>query len=449
MRSLMSDPVRDSLEHPESNVGDRRKRTTPVGILTLYLFLLMAIPAELVFGPLGAAGRPATMFALLALVIYLGLWLRPSSFLDRGRQPIRLAAVLFTCVMVASYASANRHLLPVLEKNQADRGIIYLVGWLGILLLAADGMPSISALQTVLRRQVFGITAVALLGIVEFLSGINATNYIRLPGLVASAPVTDLMLRGGLSRVYSTTSQPIEFGAVVVITVPLALHQARYASPDKRLLRWLQVAALVVAAPLSVSRSAILALVVVAIVILPTWPRRERWIAYIYISTALAAFLVLVPSLVTTLANLIINISSDPSAQSRTKAIAMSWSYISQHPWLGHGFSTFLPQTYFFVDDQYVTSAIETGFIGLLALILLFLAGWAIARSARRRAADAEARHLAQCLAASVAAAAISFSDYDAFGFTMASGLTFLLLGCCGAYWRLVSGGGFQNHSHS
>jgi polysaccharide biosynthesis protein PslJ len=440
MRSLMSDPVADFLEHLESNVGDRRKQTTPVGVLTLYLFLLMAIPAELVFGPLGAAGRPATIFALLVFVMYLGLWLRPSSFLDRGRQPIRLAAVLFTCVMVASYASANRHLLPVLEKNQADRGIIYLLGWLGILLLAADGIPSISALQTVLRRQVFGITAVALLGIVEFLSGINATNYIRLPGLVASAPVTDLMLRGGLSRVYSTTSQPIEFGAVVVITIPLALHQARYASPDKRLSRWLQVAALVIAAPLSVSRSAILALIVVAIVILPTWARKERWITYIYMSTALAAFLVLVPSLVTTLANLIVNISSDPSAQSRTRAIAMSWSYISQHPWLGHGFSTFLPQTYFFVDDQYVTSAIETGFVGLLALILLFLAGWAIARSARRRAVDAEGRHLAQCLAASVAAAAISFSDYDAFAFTIASGLTFLLLGCCGAYWRLASG---------
>jgi polysaccharide biosynthesis protein PslJ len=449
MSSVMSDPVGDYLEHLASNVGDGRKRTTAVGVLTLYLILLMAIPAELVFGPLGAAGRPATMFALLVFVMYLGLWLRPSSFLDRGRQPIRLAAVLFTCVMVASYASANRHLLPVLEKNSADRGIIYLLGWLGILLLAADGISSIPALQTVLRRQVFGITAVALLGIAEFISGINATNYIRLPGLVAQAPITDLMLRGGLSRVYSTTSQPIEFGAVVVMTVPLALHQARYASPGKRVSRWLQVAVLVIAAPLSVSRSAILALIVVAIVILPTWTRKERRIAYTYIGAALAAFIVLVPSLITTLANLIINISSDPSAQSRTNAIAMSWSYISQHPWLGHGFATFLPQTYFFVDDQYVTSTIETGFMGLLALIVLFLAGWKIARSARRRAVDAEGRHLAQCFAASVAAAAISFSDYDAFAFTIASGLLFLLLGCCGAYWRLASGGRFQHGAHS
>ena len=450
MYSLVSDPVGNSPKPLEADAGDGRRRTTTVvAILTLYLFLLMAIPADLVFSPLGAAGRPASMFALLVFVIYLGMWLRPSSVLDRRRQPIRLVIVLFACVMVASYASANRHLLPVLVKNAADRGLIYLFGWLGILLLAADGIESVAALRTVLRRQVFGATAVALVGIMEFISRINVTNYIRLPGLVAQAPVTDLTVRGGLDRVYSTTSTPIEFGAVVVMTIPFALHQARFASSDKRVLRWLQVAALALAAPLSVSRSAILALIIIAIVLIPTWSRKERRIAYISISAGFVAFLVLLPSLINTIANLVINIGSDSSAQSRTKAIAMSWSYISQHPWLGHGFGTFLPQTYFFVDDQYLTSTIETGFIGLLALIMIFVAGLAIARSARRRTVGAEGRHLAQCMAASIAAAAISFSDYDALAFSMATGLTFLLLGCCGAYWRLSSGARFEAHVHS
>jgi polysaccharide biosynthesis protein PslJ len=440
MRSLISDPVANTLE---SDVGDERKRVTVATILTLYMFLLMAIPANIVFGPLGAAGRLAGMFALLVFVMYLGMWLRPSSFLDRERQPIRLVGVLFTCAIVASYASANRHVLPLLEKNSADRGLIFMFGWLGILLLAADGIDSVAALRTVLRRQVFGITAVALLGVMEFLSGINVTNYIRLPGLVAQATVTDLLVRGGLDRVSSTTSQPIEFGAVVVMTIPFALHQARFSSSDKRVLRWLQVAVLLIAAPLSVSRSAILALIAIAIVILPTWSKKERRIAYVFISVGLAAFLVFVPSLFTTLAHLVVKINSDPSAQSRVRAVAMSWSYISQNPWLGRGFSTFSPQTYFFVDDQYVTSVIETGFIGLLALIMIFVAGFAIAQSARRGAVDAEGRHLAQCLTASVVAAAISFSDYDAFSFPMASGLTFIVLGCCGAYWRLVRRGRF------
>jgi polysaccharide biosynthesis protein PslJ len=433
-----------------SDVGDARKqRMTVVAILTFYLFLLMAIPADLVFSPLGAAGSPATIFALLVFLVYLGLWLRPASYLDRGRQPIRLVGVLFTCVMLASYASANRHLLPVLEKNSADRGLIFIFGWLGILLLAADGIESVAELRTVLRRQVFGATAVALLGVMEFLSGINIVNYIRLPGLSAHGAMTDLVVRGGLSRAYSTTSQPIEFGAVVVMTIPFALHQARFSSPEKRVSRWLQVAVLALAAPLSVSRSAILALVAVAIVLLPAWSRRERRAAYVFIAAGIAAFFVFVPSLITTLVNLIVNISSDSSAQSRTDAISMSGSYISQNPWLGRGFGTFLPQTYFFVDDQYLTTLIETGFIGLLVLIILFVAGWAIARSARRGAVDEEGRHLAQCLAASVAASAITFTDYDALSFPMASGLMFMTLGFCGAYWRFTRRGRFQAHVHS
>jgi polysaccharide biosynthesis protein PslJ len=224
-----------------------------------------------------------------------------------------------------------------------------------------------------------------------------------------------------------------------VMTLPFALHQARFSPPEKRIFRWFQVAVLVVAAPLSVSRSAILSLIVVAIVIIPTWPKKERWIAYTATAAGVGGFLALLPSLVTTLVNLVVNIGSDSSAQSRTRAIAWSWSYVSHDPWLGHGFATFLPETYFFTDDQYVLTLIDSGFIGLLALVMLFLGGWTLARNARRASADVEGRHLAQCLAASVAAGAISFSDYDALSFPMASGLTFLLLGCCGAYWRLTS----------
>ena len=446
MRSSVADPVGDSFKPIRSDFADRQNRSATVRVLTLYLLLLMAIPASDVFAPLGGAGGPATMFALLVFVMYLGVWLRPSTFLDRGRQPIRLVGILFTCSIVASYASVNRHLLPVLEKNAADRGLISVFGWLGILLLAADGIDSIVELRTVLRRLVFGAVGVALIGIAEFISGVNAATYIRLPGLAEDSPVTDVLVRGGLSRVYSTTSQPIEFGAVLVMTLPFALHQARFSPPGKRALRWLQVAALVLGAFLSVSRSAVLALIVVAIVVIPTWSKKERRTVYIAAAVGIGAVQALVPSLFTTLYDLVVNISSDSSALSRTKGIAMSWSYISGNPWLGRGFGTFLPQTYFFVDDQYVMSVISTGVIGLLALILLFIAGWATARSARRKATDMEGRHLAQCLAASVAAAAVSFSDYDALSFAMASGVTFLVLGCCGAYWRLASGDVLSAH---
>jgi polysaccharide biosynthesis protein PslJ len=443
VRSPVADPLGVSLEPVRPDAGDGRHKSPTVTVLTLYLLLLMAIPASLVFAPLGGAGQPATIFAVLVLVMYLGAWLRPSSFLYRGRQPIRLAGMLFTCEILASYASANRHLMPVLEMNAADRGLISVLGWLGILLLTVDGLDSLGELQTILRRLVVGATAVALLGIAEFASGITLTNYLKVPGLENQIPVTDVLVRGGLSRVYSTTGEPIEFGAVVIMALPFALHQARF-SPEKRAWHWIQVAVLLLAALLSVSRSAVLAMLGVAIVLLPTWSKKERRTVYVLAAAGFAAVQIVLPSLFTTLYGLVVNISSDSSAQSRTKAISMSWAYISQNPWLGRGFATFLPQTYFFTDDQYLMSLITTGFIGLLALIMLFVAGWAVARSARRKITDTEGRHLGQCLAASVASAAITFSDYDALSFSIATGLTFLVLGCCGTYWRLANGDNFN-----
>ena len=53
---------------------------------------------------------------------------------------MRVMAVLFTCVIIASYISANRHAMPSLEQNGADRGLISVFGWLGVLLLAVDGI---------------------------------------------------------------------------------------------------------------------------------------------------------------------------------------------------------------------------------------------------------------------------------------------------------------------
>ena len=423
---------------PAADGKRRRRRLDAVPLLTIYLFLLIAIPADLVFAPLGAAGGPATLFALILFICYLVTWIHPRFSLNLSGQPIRLIAVLFTCATIASYISANRHSMPVLEKNAADRGLIFVFGWLGIFLLAADATNNMDRLKTLLRRLIFGVTAIAALGIAQFFTGLNAAKYIIIPGLSALQPFSDLLSRGTLNRPSATASHPIEFGAVLVISLPIAIHQARFAAPEVRLRRWLQVGVIGITAPMTVSRSALLGLAIVALVILPTWSRRERWVAYGAIAIAAVGMWATVHGLVGTLRNLFVAIGSDSSSTSRTRAYSAAANYIAQDPWFGRGLGTFLPQTYFYIDDQYLTSLIETGTVGLLALLALFAAGWLTARSARRATADPEGRHLAQCLAASIGVATVSFATYDALSFSMASGVTFLVLGCIGACWRLL-----------
>ena len=101
------------------------------------------------------------MFAAMLMGLYLVLWLRPAFGLDRGTQPMRVVAVLFTCVIIASYISASRHAMPSLEQNGADRGLISVFGWLGVLLLAVDGIDRSDRLKTMIRRIVLGVAGMA------------------------------------------------------------------------------------------------------------------------------------------------------------------------------------------------------------------------------------------------------------------------------------------------
>ena len=107
--------------------------------------------------------------------------------------------------------------MPVLEKNAADRGLIFAFGWLGVLLLAADGINNMDRLRTLLRRVVFGVTTIAVLGIAQFFTQVDAAKYIKVPGLTALVPFTDLLNRGTFNRPSATASHPIEFGAVLAI----------------------------------------------------------------------------------------------------------------------------------------------------------------------------------------------------------------------------------------
>jgi O-antigen ligase len=421
----------------DADVGRPARRIDAVTLLSCYAFLLMAIPSSLVVGSFGAAGAPAALLAVAILCWYLVARQHPSLGLDRGRQPVRVAATIFAGAVVAAYISASRHAVPTALQNGADRGLIVLAGWVGVLALAADGIDQADRLRTLLRRVVMLATAMAALGAIEFCTGVDLTRYIVLPGLSVHQQVTDLVSRNGLVRVTATTGQPLEFNAVLAMSLPIALHQARFAPAALRVRRWLQAALITAAVPMTGSRSAFLGLTVICIVLFPTWHRRD-WLRACLAGLAAPALAWLVkPSLASSFSALFGQLGTDRSSLSRADAYSEAVPYIAAHPWLGQGFQTFFPQTYFFVDNQYLTSLLETGVLGLLALVACFATGWFTARSARATAADARTRDLGQCLAASIAVGAVCFASFDALSFSIAAGLFFLLLGCVGAAWRL------------
>lgn len=439
MKKSSSTDLQTRTNHFVAEGIDQRQGVDGVTLLSIYIFMLLLIPANLIFTPLGSAGGPATLFGVAFIGFYLVFWMHPAFVVHRTRQPIRFAAALFFCAIVAAYVSVNRNSLSTITEDGADVGLILTFSWVGVLLLAADGINSMDRLKILLRRIVIGVTAMAAIGITEFVSSVNVVKYIFIPGLSSQSQVTDLLSRAGLNRPSATAAHPLEFAAVLAMALPLAIHQARFAPRGLRLRRWLQVACIGAALPLTVSRAAIFGLIIIFAVILPTWPKGERRYAYVIIIFSVTAMALSIHGLLGTFRDLFLQIGSSGSTTSRTGAFSLAGPFIAHHPWFGVGFNTFFPQTYFFVDDMYLGMVISTGFIGLLSLLVLFGTGWFEARSARHKMVDAESRDLAQCLAASIAACAVSFATFDALAFSMAAGLSFLLLGCVGAVWRLAA----------
>lgn len=405
--------------------------------LAIYLVLLFGIPARLVVDQLGAAGTPAQIFAMLVLIWWVASRIGATAE-PRAPRPVRIAVLVFAGALLASYvAAATRPIEPV-ELRAADRGLLSLCAWVGVFLLASEGPRSHQRLDTVLRRLVLAGGVLAVIGLIQFATTRSWVELIQIPGLKANGDLAGVLSRNGFARPAGTATHPIEFGVVLAMILPVALHYALHDVDRSVLRRWFPVAVSALAIPLSGSRSAILCTVVVLLVLVPTWHAKRRWMAFGAVLVTLATVYVTVPGLLGSFRGLFLGIQSDPSAQSRTGSYDLALSYIERAPVFGRGVSTFLPE-YRILDNQYLGSAIETGIVGVAALLGLLVTGVVVGRRIRRVARTMEYRDLGLSLSASIAAAGLSFATFDALGFSMVAGVTFLLLGSIACLLRLES----------
>lgn len=419
----------------------RRARIAPRGadtvtLLTFFLVLLFAIPSRLVFAPLGGSGGPAEMLGMGALLWWAWSRLAQSSSTPTASRPVRRAMLVFMAACLASYVAAMVRPIDPVELRAADRGVLSLCAWLGILLLTADGTQSRARFEVLMRRVVAAGGAMATLGILQFETGLAFTNLIQVPGLSESAELMGVGGREGFNRPAGTALHPIEFGIVLTMVLPLAIHFALADRERPWLRRWYPVLTLAFAIPISISRSAIVCTVVGLAFLLPTWSRGLRRRAYAAIAGLMVVVFVTIPGMLGTLVGLFSGIGNDSSALSRTGSYALAWDFITRTPFVGRGFQTFLP-VYRILDNQYLLITIEAGVIGLGTLLWLFGSGVRTGLRVRRRSTDPQVRGLAQALAASIAAGAFGFVLFDAFSFPQLSALVFLVLGAAEGLHRL------------
>lgn len=412
-----------------------------VTFLTWYLVLLLCIPSHLVVAGVGAAGRPAGLLGLVGLAWWIYFHVQRTSPTGSGRRPVRLATLVFALTFFGSYVVAMARPIAPQESSTANLGMAGLLGWLGVLLVAHDGIPSRRRFDTLVDRVVLAGAALATLAVAQFVLGAALVDSISVPGLVANSEPSGLFARSGIFRPAATAVHPIEFGAVITLVLPLAICRARWRTEVSLLRRSLPVAVMGLAIVVSGSRSALVSAVVALICLAVVWSPRTRLAAAAVVVTLLGVVAVTIPGILGNIANLFLGISNDGSVASRTDSYGLVWEFFSRHPVTGRGFSTFLP-TYRILDNAYLLMLVEVGIAGLVAFLGLLLTAVHCAGRVRRTSPDPSTREMAQALIAGVAAAAVGLVTYDGLAFPMATGVMFLVLGMCGALLRLEGGTG-------
>ncbi len=411
-------------------------RLDVVSALSVLAVALFVIPARLVFGPLGAAGTPAKIVGLL-MFLWWGVERLIAGFGGEAFSPLRRALFVLLAAILASYLVATTRPMDGSELRSADRSLISLLSWLGVVLICGEIIGGMARLDALLRRLVMLGGALAVLGLVQFFTKQEWTNYLQIPGLSANADVIGVTDRAGFARPAGTATHPIEFGVVLTVVLPLAIHYALHDRQRHWFRRAVPIAAISLAIPISISRSAVLGTGIVLLVMIPTWEPALRRKAYVALTAALVMVYLAVPGLLGTFRGLFTGIGNDKSAASRTDSYGLAFSYVERWPVFGRGFGTFMP-SYRILDNQFLGFLIDTGFVGLTALLSVFVVAVVVARRVRRMTVDPSQRSLAIALCAGVLAAASSFATFDAFSFPMLATLLFLVLGALDALWRTV-----------
>jgi hypothetical protein len=404
--------------------------------LSILLLFIFAIPSRLTVGPLGTTGTPAQIFGLAMLVWWVAMAITARIDVRLPSQPIRTAVLVFVFAVLAAYLASSLRPMQSVEQRAADEAVLSILSLLGIVLVMIDAIPTRERLDTMLRRLSMAAGALATLGIAQFVTGLAFTNYIQIPGLSADNTLTSVLSRDAFNRPAGTALHPLEFCTVLTMCLPIALHYALSDTHRPLLRRWFPVAALSIAIPLSLSRSGILSVVTILLVLIPSWPVAIRRKMYLGLAAVVVFIYISTPGLIGSMISLFTGLTGDTGTTSRTGSFPLAMQFVHRSPIFGRGLGTFLPM-YRILDDGLLGLLIMGGLFGLLTFLGMFWVAITNARTVRKVSPIERDRSLSVALIASMGSALVSLATFDFFGYPMAECTLFIVLGAVAALRRV------------
>jgi O-antigen ligase len=427
---------------PKDFLALPQRRADGATLAVLFVVALLVIPARLVFRGVPLALTPASVIAMLIGLCWLCAQFSTTLGVAKGRNAVRTALLIYLAALLATYGYATFGYLPADELSLADHAIVLLVATTAMALGVCDGVRGLDRLNFVLKAVVVCGTISASVGVVQFVLGFDLAQYLRLPILRYESGETLIEIeRNGMRRVGGTTGHPIEFGVVCAMILPLAAHyafQARERSAPA--LRWWVCTGLIATGLMfSASRSAIVGIAGVGIVLLIGWPRRRRVRALLVAAGFLVLVRLAVPGLINNMFTLFANAGNDDSVKWRTWDYPAATAEILRHLWFGRGYGTWYAPKHQVFDNQYILTMVEGGVIGMAAFITVFACGIYAAGRFRYLSTDPSRRDLGLTIAACLVVPLLGSATFDLVAFKTAEGLSFLLIGVAGALLRVTA----------
>jgi O-antigen ligase len=410
-------------------------------LLRLTLLSILVVPSYMLIEPIGASGNLPQLFCL----ILFGVWLASSAFGLHNPMlyghPGRAALFLWVVASLASYAAMFGGFSGPnddLGRSAADRWILLVLASSGLALTVTESTVSRLDFFRTVRWLMAGAAFCSLVAVIQFTAQVNPMEWIEsmMPGFTKDFTGSLMMARDGFFRVSGSTVHPIELAVVSSMLLPLSIWWALFDHRNGLVWRISVPTLLLIANLFSVSRTAMIGLVLCIVVFIPFLPPVSRRWALITAPLGVVGIFLAIPGMLGTLLGSATAGSSDSSITHRTGDYPLAWRLFFERPWLGRGPGTWMPtDSKDIFDNQYIQTVTTLGGVGLVALLALFLFPTYGALQAARHAPSQEVRTLSGAIAAAMLVAAVSAGTFDAFSFQTFTFVLAFFVGASGLVW--------------
>jgi len=374
-------------------VGDWPRTTRPLPwALAGFMAMLFLLPFDSIDLPLGLPLEAKLDRPLLLLIV--ALWVLSLTILDGAQRvhftPIHYAFVGFVLIAILSLVYNAETTVRLGEMELGVRKLALLISYLTLFVVVASGVRpgEVRAFMTYMCA-LSVILALAVIWEYRYEFNVFFTwtgNFLP----VSIPPELGNSDSIGRRSVIGPTIHPLAPAMMMACTMPFALVSMYESSDLRRKILWGAAAGVMLAAALATQRKTSIVAPVAAIVVLLAYrPRMMRQLIPGMIGLFLLAH-VFTPGALGGVGTQLLpqNMFGVASTVDRQSDYAAIEPDVVNRPLLGRGYETYDQKKYRILDNQFLTTIIGTGVIGILSYISIFLAIFLIAHRVARNGKD-------------------------------------------------------------